>query len=113
MSYWAEPGRVHFSSGFRAGLAFRAPQPRSLQRLVIKFLRVIFSHAGMESFTTHQVKKNVLLFMNRLNSLYQMAPFSPMLFRAVPDVEAPHLPFHLAVPLRVDAKAAQNWDEAH
>ena len=34
------------------------------QRLVIKFPRVIFSHASMKSFATHQVKKNVLLFMN-------------------------------------------------
>jgi hypothetical protein len=33
---------------------------------VIKFPRVIFSHARMESFATHQVKKNVLLFMNCL-----------------------------------------------
>jgi len=32
---------------------------------VIKFPRVIFSHARMEPFATHQVKKNVLLFMNR------------------------------------------------
>jgi hypothetical protein len=31
---------------------------------VIKFPRVIFSHARMKSFATHQVKKNVLLFMN-------------------------------------------------
>jgi hypothetical protein len=31
---------------------------------MIKFPRVIFSHARMESFATHQVKKNVLLFMN-------------------------------------------------
>jgi hypothetical protein len=79
---------------------------------VIKFLRVIFSHAGMESFTTHQVKKNVLLFMNGLIA-YQRAPFSLMLFRAVPNVEVPHPSLHLAVPLQVGAKPAQNWDEAH
>jgi hypothetical protein len=35
-----------------------------------------------------------------------------MLFRAVPDVEAPHPSVHLAVPLQFDAKAALNWDEA-
>ena len=28
-------------------------------------------------------------------------------------VEAPHPYLQLAVPLQVDAKAAQNWDEAH
>ena len=44
---------------------------------------------------------------------YQRAPFSLMLFRAVHHVEALHPSLHLAVPLRVDAKAAQNWDEAH
>ncbi len=27
--------------------------------------------------------------------------------------EAPHPAVNLAVPLRVDARAAQNWDEAH
>ena len=27
--------------------------------------------------------------------------------------EAPHPYLQLAVPLQVDAKAAQNWDEAH
>jgi DNA polymerase I-like protein with 3'-5' exonuclease and polymerase domains len=36
-----------------------------------------------------------------------------MLLRAVHHVEALHPSLHLAVPLRVDAKAAQNWDEAH
>ena len=94
-------------------MAFRAPQPRSLQRLVIKFLRVIFSHAGMESFTTHQVKKNVLLFMNGLIAYIKGLHFSLMFFRAVPNVEAPHPSLHLAAPLQVGAKAAQNWDEAH
>jgi hypothetical protein len=49
----------------------------------------------------------------RLNSLYQKAPFSLMLFRAVPNVEVPHPSLHLAVPLQVGAKAAQSWDEAH
>ena len=48
----------------------------SLQRLVIKFPRVIFSHASMESFATHQVKKNVLLFMNCLIQ-YEEAAFEP------------------------------------
>jgi hypothetical protein len=41
----------------------------SLQRLVIKSPRVIFSHTSMESFPTHQVKKNVLLVMNGLIEL--------------------------------------------
>jgi len=28
-------------------------------------------------------------------------------------VDAPHPAIQLSVPLQVDAKAAQNWDEAH
>jgi DNA-binding NarL/FixJ family response regulator len=40
----------------------------ALQRIVIKSARVIFSYARMESFATHQVKKNALLFMNCLNT---------------------------------------------
>jgi DNA polymerase-1 len=28
-------------------------------------------------------------------------------------IDAPHPYLQLAVPLQVDAKAAQNWDEAH
>jgi|SRR5450631_3949842 hypothetical protein len=42
-----------------------------LQRLVIKFPRVIFSHARMESFATHQVKNNVLLLYELFN-IYRM-----------------------------------------
>jgi hypothetical protein len=60
---------------------------------VIKFPRVIFSHARMESFATHQVKKNVLLFMNcfidqkkvTLSEVQGTASFSELRDTAIKD----------------------------
>jgi hypothetical protein len=52
----------------RSGIAMRGKSSCTrrarFQGRMIQLARVVLSHARMESFTTHPIKKNVRLFMN-------------------------------------------------
>ena len=66
-----------------------------------KLRRPVRDHEGRNRFSE---QPRILREVNNLDRRMYLDPA---------ESEAPHPVLSLAVPLHVDAKAAQNWDEAH